>query len=179
MEYKYIVPLYNSFFTHYHVGMKANAIYPGTFDPITFGHIDLVKRASKMFDHITVAVADNKEKQTMFSLEERVSLTKSIFAGLNNISVKSFHGLLTEFAKQQKCGVILRGLRVISDFDYELQMASMNRKLVPNLETIFLTPDDNYIYVASSLVRTIAKEHGDLSAFVPPTIEKALKEKFK
>ncbi|MGD9108568.1 MAG: pantetheine-phosphate adenylyltransferase [Gammaproteobacteria bacterium] len=159
--------------------MKTTAIYPGTFDPITFGHIDLVKRAAKMFDHIIVAVADNKEKQTLFSLGERINLVQSIFAGLNNISIKTFNGLLTEFAKQQKCNVILRGLRVVSDFDYELQMASMNRKLVPNLETIFLTPDDNYIYVASSLVRTIAKEHGKLSPFVPPIIEQALKEKFK
>lgn len=158
--------------------MKTTAIYPGTFDPITFGHIDLVKRAAKMFDHIIVAVADNKEKQTLFSLEERVNLVKSIFASLNNISIKIFHGLLTEFARQQKCNIILRGLRVVSDFDYELQMASMNHKLVPNLETIFLTPNENYIYVASSLVRTIAKEHGDLSPFVPPIIEQALKEKF-
>ncbi|MGD9153401.1 MAG: pantetheine-phosphate adenylyltransferase [Gammaproteobacteria bacterium] len=157
--------------------MKTTAIYPGTFDPITFGHIDLVKRASKMFDHIIVAVADNKEKQTLFSLGERINLVQSIFAGLNSISIKTFSGLLTEFAKQQKCNVILRGLRVVSDFDYELQMANMNRKLVPNLETIFLTPDDNYIHVASSLVRTIAKEHGDLSPFVPPEIAQALKEK--
>jgi len=157
--------------------MKTTAIYPGTFDPITLGHIDLVKRTAKMFDHIIVAVADNKEKATLFSLEERVDLIKTVFAEINNITVESFAGLLTDFAKQKNCTIILRGLRVVSDFDYELQMASMNRKLIPKLETIFLTPNDNYIYVASSLVRTIAKEHGDLSHFVPPVIEQALKQK--
>jgi pantetheine-phosphate adenylyltransferase len=157
--------------------MKTTAIYPGTFDPITLGHIDLVKRAAKMFDHIIVAVADNKEKETLFSLAERIDLVKAVFAEINNITVESFAGLLTDFAKQKNCNVILRGLRVVSDFDYELQMASMNRKLIPELETVFLTPDDNYIYVASSLVRTVAKEHGDLSHFVPPVIEEALKQK--
>lgn len=158
--------------------MKITAIYPGTFDPITLGHIDLVKRAAKMFDRIIVAVANNQEKNTLFSLNERVDLVKQVFADTENIEIKNFDGLLTEFAAQQNCNIILRGLRVVSDFDYELQMASMNRKLIPKLETIFLTPADNYIYVASSLVRTIAKEHGDLLHFVPPVIEKALKEKF-
>jgi len=159
--------------------MKTTAVYPGTFDPITLGHIDLVKRAAKMFDRIIVAVANNPEKNTLFSLSERIDLVKQVFANIKNIEIKSFDGLLTEFARKQNCNIVLRGLRVVSDFDYELQMASMNRKLIPELETIFLTPEDNYIYVASSLVRTIAKEHGDLSHFVPPVIEQALKEKLK
>jgi pantetheine-phosphate adenylyltransferase len=157
--------------------MKKIAIYPGTFDPITFGHIDLVKRAANLFDHVIVAVADNEQKNALFSLQERVLLVKSVCADFANVKAQSFNGLLTDFAKRQGGNIILRGLRVMSDFDYEFQMASMNCTLVPGLETIFLTPADQYIHVASSLVRVIAKAKGDVSPFVPPIVEQALREK--
>jgi pantetheine-phosphate adenylyltransferase len=158
--------------------MKNKVIYPGTFDPITLGHADLIKRATHLFDTIVIAVAKNNAKNPIFSLQERIDLIKSIFKDSNQIEVLPFDGLLVNFAKTHEIKAILRGLRVVSDFDYEFQMASMNRVMKPHLETIFLTPADKYTYISSTLVRTIAKEGGEVSAFVPSLVAKALKEKF-
>ncbi|HCU05184.1 MAG: pantetheine-phosphate adenylyltransferase [Gammaproteobacteria bacterium GWE2_42_36] len=158
--------------------MEKIVIYPGTFDPITWGHIDIIKRAQKLFDKVIIAVAQNIEKKSLFSLEERLSLIQSFFKDQPQIEATPFQGLLVDFAQTKNAYTILRGLRVVSDFDYELQMASMNRTLMADLDTIFLTPADRYTYVCSSLVRTIATHHGDVSAFVPPSVAEALHKKF-
>ena len=158
--------------------MQNKAIYSGTFDPITFGHIDLVERAVRLFDQVIVAVAHSQSKNTLFSLDKRISLAKSIFSDFPSVEVAGFDGLLLEFAKQKQANILLRGLRVVSDFDYEFQMAYMNQALLPKVETIFLSPAAHFAYVSSSLVREIASMHGDVSKFVPPVVEAALKKKF-
>ncbi|NOQ94022.1 MAG: pantetheine-phosphate adenylyltransferase [Methylophaga sp.] len=157
--------------------MTTTAIYPGTFDPITKGHIDLVVRASKLFNRVIVAVAINPGKEPTFSLQERVDLAKQTLSELNNVEVCGFKGLLVDVAKQNGAGVILRGLRAVSDFEHEFQLAGMNRKMQPDIETLFLTPAEQFTYISSSLVREIAALGGDVSDFVAPCVEAALKAK--
>ncbi|MDX1433084.1 MAG: pantetheine-phosphate adenylyltransferase [Gammaproteobacteria bacterium] len=158
--------------------MGTIAIYPGTFDPITNGHIDLVQRASKHFDHTIVAVAGSTGKKTCFTLDERVALARTALEHVANVEVKGFDGLLVKFARDEHAGVILRGLRAVSDFEYEFQLATMNRKLAPDVETMFLTPDEGYNFISSSLVREIAALGGDVQAFVHPVVQAALKKRF-
>ena len=142
------------------------AIYPGTFDPITRGHTDLVERALQLFDRVIVAVAENKSKAPVFSQEERINMATVALQELNGVEVMPLTGLLVEFAKQHQAKAILRGLRAVSDFEYEFQLAGMNRKLAPEIETLFLTPAEKYAYISSSLVREIASLGGDVSPFV-------------
>ena len=158
--------------------MNITAIYPGTFDPITNGHTDLLQRALKRFDRVIIAVAGSTGKSACFTLEKRVSLAKTALAQLDHVEVVGFSGLLVKFAQEQGADVILRGLRAVSDFEYEFQLASMNRKLAPDVETMFLTPDEGYSFISSSLVREIASLGGDVGAFVHPAVQTALKERF-
>jgi pantetheine-phosphate adenylyltransferase len=158
--------------------MNITAIYPGTFDPITNGHADLMQRALKRFDRVIIAVAGSTGKSTCFSLEERVALAKTALAQLDHVEIVGFSGLLVKFAQDQGAGVILRGLRAVSDFEYEFQLASMNRKLAPDVETMFLTPDEGYTFISSSLVREIASLGGDVGPFVHSAVQAALKERF-
>lgn len=159
--------------------MKNIAIYPGTFDPITFGHIDLIDRGAHMFDQVIVAVAANVKKQPLFSLEERVALAEKVLEKHANVKVLGFETLLTDFAHQHKANIILRGLRAVSDFDYEFQLAGMNRRLAPRIESLFLMPAENYTYLSSSFVREIASLSGDVKPFVPEVVVDALSQKFK
>jgi len=142
------------------------AVYPGTFDPITNGHEDLIQRASRLFGHVIVGVAHSQAKRPFFSLEERVTLAREVLAPYKNVSVKGFAGLLSEFVKEQKASVIVRGLRAVSDFEYEFQLAGMNRRLAPGVETLFLTPSDKYLFLSATIVREIAVLGGDISSFV-------------
>ena len=158
--------------------MNITAIYPGTFDPITNGHMDLLQRALRHFDRVIIAVAGSTGKSTCFTLEERVSLARIALEPLDHVEVVGFDGLLVKFAQEQGATVILRGLRAVSDFEYEFQLASMNRKLAPDVETMFLTPDEGYSFISSSLVREIAALGGDVRPFVHPAVQSALKERF-
>ncbi|MFP5504959.1 MAG: pantetheine-phosphate adenylyltransferase [Gammaproteobacteria bacterium] len=151
------------------------AVYPGTFDPITNGHTDLVQRAARLFDRVIVAVAANPGKAPAFALEQRVGLARTVLAGLANVEVCSFDSLLVDFLHRREASIILRGLRAVSDFEYEFQLASMNRQLAPDIETVFLTPAEQYAFVSSSLVREIAMLGGDVSAFVHPEVVAALR----
>jgi pantetheine-phosphate adenylyltransferase len=146
------------------------AVYPGTFDPITRGHEDLVLRAASLFDHVVLAIADSPSKRPFFSLEERVQMAKDALAGHANIEIMGFSGLLMDFLRSQGARIILRGLRAVSDFEYEFQMAGMNRKLYPDVETIFLTPGEQYMFISATMVREIAALGGDVSHFVNPLI---------
>ena len=159
--------------------MKKSVIYPGTFDPLTNGHVDLVERAVRLFDHVIVAVAGNpsSSKKPLFTLDERVDLAKQVLAHLPNVEVVGFTGLLVEYAYQRGADALLRGLRAVSDFEYEFQLANMNRRLHPKLESIFLTPAEQYSFISSTLVREIAVLNGDVSPFVHPIIANALKQK--
>ena len=159
--------------------MKITAIYPGTFDPVTDGHLDIIARASRLFDKIIVAVAANQDKAPLFTIEERVELITAVTHSFNNVAVKGFDNLLVDFAEQQGCNVVLRGLRAVSDFEYEFQLAGMNRRLSPTLETMFLTPAEQYEFISSSMIREIAKLQGDVSSFVPKIVEQQLIKKFK
>lgn len=154
--------------------MRNTVIYPGTFDPITNGHIDLIERAHRLFDRIIVAIAESKDKQPAFAFEQRVHLASESLTHLANVEVIGFNTLLTDFAKQQNANVILRGLRAVSDFEYEFQLASMNRRLEGTMETMFLTPAEQHAYISSSLVREIAKLGGDVTPFVPAIVADAL-----
>ena len=158
--------------------LNITAIYPGTFDPITDGHIDLIARASKLFHQVIVAVAANPGKTPLFCLEERVALAEQVTAGMPNVRIIGFNNLLVDCAKDQGANVVLRGLRAVSDFEYEFQMAGMNRRLSPELETMFLTPAEQYEFISSSMIREIAKLQGDVSSFVPKCVEERLQEKF-
>jgi pantetheine-phosphate adenylyltransferase len=158
--------------------MSNTAIYPGTFDPITNGHMDLLQRALRHFAHVIIAVAGSTGKKTCFTLEERVSLARTALERLDHVEVVGFDGLLVKFAQDKGASVILRGLRAVSDFEYEFQLASMNRKLAPDVETMFLTPDEGYTFISSSLVREIAALGGDVRPFVHPAVQAALKERF-
>lgn len=153
------------------------AIYPGTFDPITLGHIDLIERAEKLFDHVIVAIAVNPGKKPLFSLDERVALARDALAGFDGVRVIGFDGLLVNVAMEQGASVIIRGLRAVSDFEYEIQLAAMNRRMQSQVETLFLTPAENLSFVSSSLVREIAMLGGDISEFVPPNVMSALRSK--
>ncbi len=150
------------------------AIYPGSFDPITRGHIDLVERASRLFDEVVVAVADSKSKKTLFSLEERVELIQKTTDHLTDVSVVGFTGLLIDFALQMNTNIVIRGLRAVSDFEYEFQLSWMNRQLEPDIETLFFAPAENYAFVSASLVKEIAQFGGNVSKFVHPEVNKAL-----
>lgn len=159
--------------------MKITAIYPGTFDPVTNGHSDLVQRAATMFDRLVVAVAPNRAKQPLFSLDERVGLVRDMVSqlDLNNVEVRSFPSLLVDFARSVGARVIVRGLRAVSDFEYEFQLAGMNRRLDPDIETVFLAPAEQYAFLSSSMVREIAILGGDVSQFVDDRVAAALRTK--
>ncbi|MDT0596436.1 pantetheine-phosphate adenylyltransferase [Glaciecola petra] len=153
------------------------AIYPGTFDPITNGHADLIQRASNMFSEVIVAIASNPSKQPLFSLEERVSLITQVCHNLDNVTVTGFTGLLADFAKQSGADILIRGLRAVSDFEYEFQLANMNRRLNPDLESVFLTPSEENSFISSTLVKEVALHKGDVSQFCHPVVNEALIER--
>lgn len=153
------------------------AIYPGTFDPLTRGHEDLVRRAAKLFDSLVVAVADSRGKNPIFGLDERLAIAREVLGEHRNVEVVGFSGLLVKFVQQQKADVVLRGLRAVSDFEYEFQMAGMNRHLMPEVETIFMTPTEQYQFISGTLVREIALLGGDVSQFVAPPVQKWLRNK--
>jgi len=153
-------------------------IYPGTFDPITNGHTDLIERAGRLFQEVVVAVAYNPKKSPLLTLDERCELVAAATEHLPNVTVTGFSNLLADFVKAQGATVILRGLRAVSDFEYEFQLADMNRRLAPEVESVFLTPTNHLSYISSTLIREIAALGGDVSEFVPPAVEKALKKKF-
>ena len=155
------------------------AVYPGTFDPITNGHADLVTRAAPLFERVVVAIAENPGKQPGFSLDDRIALARLALAGLRNVDVRGFDMLLADFVREIGAGVILRGLRAVSDFEYEFQLASMNRHLIPAAETLFLTPAEQYSFISSSLVREIARLGGDVSSFVHPAVQQALRQRWR
>lgn len=157
--------------------MKNIAIYAGTFDPITFGHVDLVERAAKIFDQLIIGIAASPNKKPLFTLAERVELTAQVLAKHANVKVIGFDSLLLDFAKQHHANVILRGLRAVADFDYEFQLASMNRFLSPEIESMFLMPSEKYMYISSSIVREISTLNGDVTGFVPPLVVQALDKK--
>ena len=157
--------------------MSITAVYPGTFDPITCGHFDLLERAARFYDRLVIAVADNRNKNSLFSIEERVALAKEVTVDMPNVEVVGFSGLLVDFVQEIEGNVLLRGLRAVSDFEYEFQLASMNRKLAPEVETMFMTPAEQYAFISSSLVREISALGGDVSEFVHPKVGEALRLK--
>jgi pantetheine-phosphate adenylyltransferase len=156
--------------------MNLKAIYPGTFDPVTNGHVDIITRAAKIFPEIVVAVANNQTKRPFLTLEKRIQLVEEAVVDLSNIHVVGFDNLLIDFVLEQNAGIILRGLRAVSDFEYEFQLAGMNRKLSKQIETIFLTPSENYMYISSTLVREIVLLNGDISQFVPACVVRELQK---
>jgi pantetheine-phosphate adenylyltransferase len=158
--------------------IRQTAVYPGTFDPVTHGHTDLVSRAARVFDRVVVAIADSPHKTPLFSLEERISMARGEMAELGNVEVVGFDNLLMHFVRDIGANVIVRGLRAVSDFEYEFQLASMNRHLASEVETLFMTPDEDYSFISSSLVKEIARLHGDVSEFVGPAVRSAMREKF-
>ena len=155
------------------------AVYSGTFDPLTRGHEDIVRRASRLFGRVIIAIADSAKKRPLFDLTERVGIAKELLAGYSNVEVQGFNGLLMDFMRRQNASVILRGLRAVSDFEYEFQMAGMNRSMYPDVETIFLTPDEKYMFISATMVREIATLGGDVSKFVQPSVHARLTEKLK
>ncbi len=159
--------------------MQTTAVYPGTFDPITNGHSDLIQRAARLFERVIVGVAANPTKRPVFDLEERVHMAEEVLRGLPNVEVQGFDSLLIDFVHAQGAGVILRGLRAVSDFEYEFQLAGMNRRLAPEIETLFLTPAEQFAYISSSLVREIAQFGGDISPFVHESVRAALNNRMR
>lgn len=157
--------------------MRERAIFPGTFDPITKGHVDLVARAVKLFDSVVVSVAENKSKKPCFTLEERVSMAQDALSAFPRVEVYGFDTLLVDFVKEKQATTIVRGVRVVSDFEYEFQLANMNRRLNPEIDTVFLTPSEEYSFISSSLVREVAALGGDTSAFVGESISQLLQER--
>lgn len=157
--------------------MNHKAVYPGTFDPITLGHEDLVRRAARLFDRVVVAVADSSAKRPFFTRDERVDMIREVVRDLPNVEVAGFSGLLMKFVQEAGARVVIRGLRAVSDFDYEFQLAGMNRNLYPDVETLFLTPGTQHMFVSATLVREISLLGGDASQFVPPVVARRLKEK--
>ncbi|MBA2709079.1 MAG: pantetheine-phosphate adenylyltransferase [Tatlockia sp.] len=157
--------------------MKSKAIYPGTFDPITNGHIDIITRASRIFPELVIAIASNRNKNPYLSLANRIDLVQEAVGALPGVSVMGFDTLLIDFVKQQKAGIILRGLRAVNDFEYEFQLAGMNRKLAKEIETVFLTPSEHLMFISSTLVREISSLGGDVSQFVPEAVIRALNER--
>jgi len=158
--------------------MRHTAIYPGSFDPVTNGHLDVIERATGLFDRVIVAVAHNDLKKPLFSPDERIDLLRQATRSLPGVAVTSFGGLLVDFARECQAGVVVRGLRAISDFEFEFQMALMNRKLHPELETCFLTPKEEFTYLSSRIIKEIARLGGAIDAFVTPVVARALREKF-
>ncbi len=154
--------------------MVDTALYPGTFDPITLGHVDLIKRARKIFGQLVVAVADNPEKNPLFTVAERIEIIQEVTRDMDAITVTSFSDLTARYAKTIKAAVIIRGLRAVSDFEFEFQMALMNRKIEPEVETVFLMPNEKYSYLSSSLIKDIARRGGDITCFVPPIVKERL-----
>jgi pantetheine-phosphate adenylyltransferase len=154
-------------------------IYPGTFDPITNGHVDLTERAARLFDNVVVAIAHSEKKTPLFSLEERVQLCEQCLSHLDNVVVEGFSNLLTDFAKSKGSSCVLRGLRAVADFEYEFQLANMNRAIYPEFESVFLTPSEHLSFISSSLVREIASMGGDITPFVPAPVAQALKSRFE
>ncbi|WP_434566464.1 pantetheine-phosphate adenylyltransferase [Vibrio chagasii] len=157
--------------------MKKKVIYPGTFDPITNGHLDLIERATKMFDEIIIAVAASPSKNTLFTLEERVNLVADVTADMPNVTVKGFSGLMVDFAKQEQANILIRGLRTTVDFEYEFGLTNMYRRLLPGLESVFLTPSEEYAFLSSTIVREVAIHGGDISQFVPQKVADEIKLK--
>ncbi|EHR41575.1 MULTISPECIES: pantetheine-phosphate adenylyltransferase [Alishewanella] len=158
--------------------MHIRAIYPGTFDPLTNGHADIVLRAARLFETVIVAVAANPSKQPLFSLDERVALARQAFADCQNVSVIGFSGLLADFAKSQQAQVLIRGVRAVADYEYEFQLASMNRSLNPELDSIFMTPSEKNTFISSTLVKEVCRHGGDVASFVPEHVKQALLAKF-
>jgi len=159
--------------------MSKIALYPGTFDPITNGHLDLIVRASKLFDKVIVAVAQSSSKSPLFNVEQRVKLVEAVVHNLPNVEVYGFSGLLVDLAKKKQAKILLRGLRAVSDFEYEFQLANMNRRLDPEIESVFLTPSEQFSFISSSLIREIAALGGEISQFVPTEVQEALEFRFK
>ncbi len=157
--------------------MKIRAVYPGTFDPVTNGHLDLIRRSSALFDDVVVAILRNTEKTPFFSTEERVEMLESVVRELSNVSVTTFEGLLVDFAEQIKASVIVRGIRAVSDYEYELQMALMNRRLSSRVETVFMMPADTYSYLSSRLVKEVSAHGGSVHGLVPALVERRLKRR--
>jgi pantetheine-phosphate adenylyltransferase len=157
--------------------MKTNAMYPGTFDPLTRGHEDIVRRAASIFTNVLVAVASNPNKKPMFDVDERCDLARTVLADVPNVEISSYSGLTVEFAHQRGYGVVVRGLRAISDFEFEFQLTSMNRHLQPDIETVFMVPKEKFTFISSTRVREIAELGGDVSTFVHPVVEAAFKRK--
>ncbi|MEC5320372.1 pantetheine-phosphate adenylyltransferase [Brenneria populi subsp. brevivirga] len=159
--------------------MTTKAIYPGTFDPLTHGHLDLLTRAARMFDHLVLAIAASPGKNTLFTLDERVALAKGVTQHLPNVEVIGFRELMAHFAQSQQANILVRGLRAVSDFEYELQLAKMNHHLMPTLESVFLMPSEEWSFISSSLVKEVARHGGDVSHFLPASIAGALTEKLR
>ncbi len=159
--------------------MKRVAVYPGTFDPITNGHLDIIERGTDIFDELIILVAEREDKHPLFTMKERIEMIKCVTRRFNNVSVLPLRGLLVSFLKKNDIKFVLRGLRAVSDFDYELQLALTNKNLYPNLETVFIMSNNNYIFLSSSIVREIARFNGDVSRFVPACVEETLKRRFK
>jgi pantetheine-phosphate adenylyltransferase len=155
------------------------AIYPGSFDPLTSGHVDIIERGSRIFDEIIVAILANVEKTPLFSVEERIEIINNVFKGRDNVRVEAFHGLLVDYAQQKQASVIVRGLRAVSDFEYEFQMALMNRHLAPGLETVFMMPAEQYTYISSRLIKEVFTLGGEITGLVPPIVEDRLRAKQK
>jgi pantetheine-phosphate adenylyltransferase len=155
--------------------MSVTALYPGTFDPPTNGHVDLIQRGAKLFDHLTVAILNNREKNPLFTVEERVEMLKEVTGTLSNVSIATFEGLMVEFARRQGASAVLRGIRAISDYEYEFQMALMNRRLAPEIETVFLQPAGRYSFVSSRMLKEVFSFGGDVTGLVPPNVLKRLR----
>jgi pantetheine-phosphate adenylyltransferase len=155
--------------------MSAKALYPGTFDPPTNGHVDLIQRGAKLFEHLTVAILNNPVKNPLFTVEERVEMLREVTASLSNVSIATFDGLMVEFARQQGATAVLRGIRAISDYEYEFQMALMNRRLAPEIETVFLQPAGRYSFISSRMLKEVFSFGGDVTGLVPPNVLKRLR----
>ncbi|MFH1619503.1 MAG: pantetheine-phosphate adenylyltransferase [bacterium] len=155
------------------------AVYPGSFDPVTNGHLDIIKRAKKIFDHLTIAVLANRGKRPLFSTKERVRMLRTGVNGIPGIAVDCFDGLLVDYLRKNKINIIIRGLRAVSDLEYEFQLAHVNRTMLPDIETVFLMPSEKYVYLTSSMVREVSSFGGDLSRFIPPYVAGALEKKLR
>ncbi len=159
--------------------MSRNAIYPGTFDPVTFGHLDVIERVASLYDEVFVAVAHSGEKKPLFTVKERVDMMRKAVTAYKNVVVEDFDGLVVDYAVKKNCKVVIRGLRMISDFEYEFQMALTNRKLNPEVETVFMMPNELYSYLSSKLIKEVSRLGADVAKFVPENVQKKLKEKLK